>query len=90
METSVIESNQINFGILDNEFLTKILEIKFQMRAFNEEIKSVNEFLKMTFDSSMTETNHQIIQNEIKRKNYIISEKAILIVEKINPIIKLI
>jgi hypothetical protein len=88
IETSIMDSNQNNFGMFDGQFLTKILDIKFQIRVFNEEIQSVNEFLKMTFDAGITEINHQIIKKEIKIKNYIISEKAILIVEKINQVIK--
>lgn len=89
IETGIIDSNQGSFELLDNKFLTNILEIKFQIRVFNEEIQSVSEFLKMTFDSSITEINHNIIKEQIKGKNYIISEKAVLIVEKINKIIKL-
>lgn len=87
METSIIDSNLINIEILDNDFLTKLLEIKFQIKTFNEEVQSVNEYLKMTFDSSMTVTNHQIIKQEIDNKNHFISEKAIYIVERINDII---
>jgi hypothetical protein len=41
----------------------------------------------MTFDSNITEANHQIIKNEIKRKNLLIAKKATYIVEKINYII---
>lgn len=88
IETGIIDSNQNNFDILNSQFITKILEIKFQIRVFNEEIQSVSEYLKMTFDSSITEINHQIIKEQIKTKNYTISEKAVLIVEKINQVIK--
>ncbi|OIO19230.1 MAG: hypothetical protein CO029_04295 [Candidatus Magasanikbacteria bacterium CG_4_9_14_0_2_um_filter_41_10] len=90
IETSIIDSNQINFDILDNQFLIKILEIKFQIRVYNDEIQSVNEYVKMTFDASMTDTNHQIIQEQIKRKNYTIAEKAVLIVNKINQAVQFI
>lgn len=87
MVTSVIDSNLMNIGMLDNEFLTKLLDVKFQINAFNEEIQNVSEFLKMTFDSNITPTNHQIIQKEIDNKNLLISKKAIYIVEKINRVI---
>lgn len=87
MATSIIDSNIINTGIIDNEFLTKILDLKFQINALNEEIKNVNDYLLMTFDSSITEDNHQIIKNEIENKNLTISNKAMFIVEKINYII---
>jgi hypothetical protein len=40
----------------------------------------------MTFDSNITESNHQIILKEIENKNLYIAEKAILIIEKINTI----
>ncbi|MFA6486158.1 MAG: hypothetical protein WCT40_02220 [Candidatus Magasanikbacteria bacterium] len=88
LETSIIDANQNNFDILDKQFITKILEIKFQVRVFNEEVQSASEFLKMTFDSSITEINHQIIKEQIEMKNHTISEKAVLIVEKINQVIK--
>ena len=87
MTISIMDSNLMNIGILDNELLTKLLDVKFQINAFNEEIQNVGEYLKMTFDSSMSDTNHQIIEKAIKDKNLIISEKAMLIVEKINDII---
>jgi len=87
IETSIIDSNQNNFDIIDNQFLTKILEIKFQIGIYNEEIRTLNEFLKMTFDSNITETNHQIIKKQIETKNYFIAEKAMFVVKKINKII---
>lgn len=87
MSTSTIDSNLMNFGILDNKFLEKLLEIKFQINAFNEEIQIVYDYLKMTFDSNITEANHNIITKEIDGKNLLIAEKAIYIVEKINNII---
>ena len=87
MTTSVIDSNLINIGMLDSKFLAKLLEVKFQINVFNEEINNVNEYLKMTFNSNITNTNHQIITKEIDSKNLLISEKAIYIVEKINNII---
>lgn len=87
MIISTIDSNLMNFGILDDEFLEKLLDIKFQLNAFNEEVQSVYEYLKMTFNSNITVDNHQIISKEIENKNLLIAEKAILIVEKINNII---
>lgn len=87
MITSAIDANLMNFGILEDEFLEKLLEVKFQINTLNEEIQNVNEYLKMTFISNITDINHQIITKEIENKNIFIAEKAILIVEKINTII---
>ena len=86
MMINSIDSNLINIGILWDKFLEKLLEVKFQINVFNEEIQSVNEYWKMTFDSNITESNHQIILKEIENKNLYIAEKAILIIEKINTI----
>lgn len=87
MITSTIDSNLINIGVLDDKLLIKLLDIKFQVNAFNEEIQNINEYLKMTFNSNITDVNHQIISREIDIKNSLISEKAILIVKKINCIL---
>lgn len=87
MLTSIIDSNLINIEILDNDFLTKLLEIKFQINTFNKEVQNINEYLKITFNSNITDINHQIIENEIKNKNLFIAKKAVYIVKKINNII---
>jgi hypothetical protein len=87
MSTSTIDSNLMNFGMLDNDFLEKLLEVKFQINVFNEEVSSVSDYVKMTFYSNITDINHEIITKEIKRKNLLIAKKAIYIVEKINSIV---
>lgn len=87
MTTTIIDSNLISAEILDNIFISKILEIKFQINAFNEEVDKVGELLKMTFDSSITTENHDILSLQIEKTNLVISDKAIYIIEKINSII---
>lgn len=87
MEPIIINSNLINIALLKNNFLTKLIEIVFHIKTFNEEILINSEFLKMTFDSSLSPENHRIIQNEIMKKNYTISRKAIFIVDKINKLL---
>ena len=87
MTMSIIDSNLINIKLLDNNFLIKLLDIKFQINIFNEEIASVKEYLKMSFDGNITNTNYEIIRREIKNINLIIAEKAIYVVKNINLII---
>lgn len=82
-----IDYGILNFELLDEGLTKKILDIKFHINAFNEELRATNDFLKMTFDSSISETNHKIVTEEIKKKNLIISEKSIQIVNKINNIL---
>ena len=89
MITSAIDSNLANFGLLEDKFSEKLLEVKFQINVFNEEVQCVNDYLKMTFDSNISDTNHKIISKEIENKNIVIAEKAMLTVEKINDTINL-
>lgn len=79
MELSILDSNLGNIEILDGDFLAKLLEVKFQIKAFNEEIQSIDDYLKMTFDSNITNENHEILTQGIERKNKLISDKAIYI-----------
>ncbi len=83
----IIDSNLINVELIEDKILKKLLEIKFQINCYNEEIVETKEYVKMTFDSNITDINMQIIREGIKNKNYIISDKAIYIVNKINKII---
>lgn len=88
MEMGIFNSNLINFELLSKKLLAKILEVNFQISAFNDEIKLVSEYLKMTFDSNISEINHSIIKDSIKKKNFVIANKAKYIVEKINKILE--
>ncbi len=87
MLTSIIDSNLMNVELLDDDFLSKILEIKFQINGFNKEVDRLNELYKMTFDSNIISENHSIISTQIEATNLTILDKAIYIVEKINRII---
>jgi hypothetical protein len=85
---SVIESNMLNITLLDDDFLWKLLEIKFQVNSLNEEMQRVYDYMKLTFDWSISTDNHFIVSNEIKNSNLFIAKRAILIVDKINLAIK--
>jgi len=87
MTTAVIDSNLISAEIIDDTFLSKILEIKFQINSFNQEVDRVDKLLKMTFDSNIIGENHRIISSQIEKTNFFLADKAFYIVEKINHII---
>lgn len=87
MTTAVIDSNLISAEIIDDTFLSKILEIKFQINSFNQEVDRVDKLLKMTFDSNIIGENHRIISSQIEKTNFFLADKAVYIVEKINHII---
>ena len=87
ISVSVIESNIINLALLDDDFISKVLDIKFNINVLNEEIDSTKEYMKMTFDSTISPDNYQIISEQIKKNNIFIAQRAILIVDKINLVI---
>lgn len=89
MHLFATDSHLMNLGVIDNTLIAKVLEIRFHVEAFNEEIDSFRENLKMTFLPGITDTNHKIISQEIKNKSLNIANKSMYIVDKINDIIKL-
>lgn len=50
MLAGIIDSNLMNFNLLDEKFLESILDIKFQLSVYNDEIQRAYDYLKMTFD----------------------------------------
>ena len=85
--TGIIDSNYTNIAVLPREFFVKVLEIKFQLGVLNHESKSSNDYLRMTFDSSLSNVNREIIDQELRNKSERISKKSVFIVEKINRVI---
>ena len=83
----IIDSNYVNLAILPRGFYVKLLEIKFQLGVLNYEGRSSNEYLRMTFDSSLSATNRSIVEQELINKATRISRKSILIVKKINLVV---
>jgi len=81
---NTIESNVLNISTLNSAFLDDLFDLKFQINVINKEMQSVNDYLRMTFDSNISEMNQKIISKEIENKNFTIVKKAVLIVEKIN------
>ncbi len=86
IELSLIDSNQINFFLLDTDLITGIIDIKYQINTLNEEIWNTLSYLMKTYDSTLTEENYEIITEQIKRNNIFIADRAQIIVNKINLI----
>jgi hypothetical protein len=81
------DSHLIKFGLIDDFLVEKILEIKFHVHAFNEDIDSFRDDLKMTFLPGVTVENHRIVSAEINKKSIMIAEKSMFMVDKINEIL---
>jgi hypothetical protein len=87
MHLFVTDSHMMNFGLIDNTLIEKVLEIRFHIEAFNEDVDSFREHLKMTFLPGITDANYRIVSQEIENKSLEIAKKSIYIVNKINNII---
>ena len=87
MNLFTTDSHLMNFGLIDNDLIEKILELKFHIAAFNEDVDSTREYLNMTFLPGITPENHNIVSQELKNKNLLIAEKSVFIVDKINIIL---
>lgn len=87
MHLFATDSHLMNFGLIDNELMANILEVRFHVEAFNEDVESFREHLKMTFLPGITPENHRIVSQEIVNKSMTIAEKSMFIVDKINAIV---
>jgi len=86
MHLFVVDSHMTNFGLIDSSTMEKILEIRFHVEAFNEEIDSYREHLKMTFLPGVSVGNHEIISRGLKSKSINIAKQSVFIVDKINNV----
>jgi hypothetical protein len=78
----------MNFGLINNSLIEKVLEVRFHVEAFNEDVDNFREHLKMTFMPGISDTNHNIISRELENKSLEIAKKSMYIVDKINDILK--
>ncbi len=88
MHLFAIDSHLINLSLIDSVLMEKILEIRFHVSAFNEDIDSFRDHLKMTFQPGVTDINNEILSKELKNKSLYIAKKSIYISDKINNILK--
>ena len=68
--------------------MEKILEVRFYVEAFNEDVESFREHLNLTFQPGITDTNHKIITDSLDSKSLQIAKQAKYIVDKINSILE--
>lgn len=81
------EMNLLELSIFDISFQSLLYELRTRISILNDEIGKVEKFNIMTFDSTITDTNHQIITNNIKTKYVDIQNMTDRVVSKINEII---
>lgn len=82
-----IDSNFTNINILDKNLISKMLEVKFHVQSFNEEVDRFREYYYFTFQPGITDHNLEIINNNLKDSSLLISKLSIELVDKINNIL---
>lgn len=88
MHLFATDSHLIRFGLIDDSLMEKLLEIKFHIEAFNEEVDNLRTHLKMTFQPGISTTNHDLISKQIENTSLWLAKQSILIVDKINCILE--
>ncbi len=88
MHLFAVDSHLVNLDLINSLLMSKLLEIRFHMEAYNESIEKFRELLNMTFQPGITDTNHKIISEELKNLSLVIAEKSIYIVDKINIVLE--
>lgn len=69
---------------LEDEFQRKSLELLRLLTLFNDNVEEGKFFYKLTFDSYLSEENHQIAKQSLNEKHKFLARQARTIVEKIN------
>ena len=69
---------------LDNEFQRKSFELIALLSLFNDNVEESKFFYKLTFDSKVSEENHQIAKQVLNDNHHFIARQARKIVDKIN------
>lgn len=87
MHLFAIDSHLGNFALIDSVGMAKVLEIRFLIEAFNEDVDNFREHLKMTFQSGITEANHEIVSQQLRNLSLDIADRSMHIVDKINIIL---
>ncbi len=78
-----LKSKIHELSIFENEFQRKAFELLFLLDVFNEEVEESRFFFKLTFDGGISPDNHQIASNELDNKYRSISQRARIILKKI-------
>ncbi len=72
--------------ILSEELQRKLLDILMLLDALNEDVEESKFFYKLTFDSNVSDANHEIINNVIMDKQLFIAKQSRVILDKINSL----
>ena len=84
---SLIESNINILSTLPIELQSKIHEFKNHLNIYNQEAAAVNKYIEMSFDSSISNENHDILINDLAKRYAFIQGVAKRVSDKISAIL---
>ncbi|MCK5580315.1 MAG: hypothetical protein KAJ18_03490 [Candidatus Omnitrophica bacterium] len=89
-EYQLFSSNYIleNLSLFDSAFQKKILDIKFQVNVFNEEVKNAIYFYRLTFDVSSMNVNKDTILENMRSTYLTLMKISRDITEKIDGVLQ--
>jgi len=85
--TSFLELNIGSISKLPIDLQAKIHEFRNQLNTLNQEIIKANDYLTMTFDSSVTVENHKRIKASLISKYVDIQRMCKIVVEKLEAVL---
>lgn len=81
-----LDSKISDLSLFNMEFQYKIFEIRAQINFLNENIEQSQFFYEKTFDSTLTDQNHKIINNNLTDSYQNISRNAKVIIDLISKL----
>lgn len=88
MNIGFLNANLQNLYLFEQTFQTRLLEIKYGIDSLNQEIQFAIDYLKMTFDQSITGKNRVVLETDLKNKYGYIATMCKSNVERIKKIPK--
>ena len=77
-----------DLSLFSIKFQSMLFDLKAKLAHYNDEVEKSEKYHMMTFDSSLSPENHQIVKSEISSKYEIITGMTMRAVDKITEIIK--
>ena len=84
---SFLEANMALVSKLPIDLQSKIHEFKNHLNIFNQEVLKANEDHKMTFDSSLSDENHERLTNSLLEKYAFIQGVSLRVVGRIEAVL---
>lgn len=86
-ELAFSEMHLNDLSLFSIRFQSLLFDLKAKLAHYNDEVEKAEKFHLMTFDSSMSSENHQIVKSQVLSKYEIITGLSMRAVDKITEIL---